>query len=111
MNDDSTVTFTVREILDGINEKLAKSLALGEQMEKRISTLETRVQAHDRILSEQLPKFQKVIEDLDVQSKVEAALDSHHFQGVSNIDRFVASAIGLCILALGAVQYLPHLFQ
>lgn len=101
------VVYSTKEILDSINEKLAKAGVLADQHDKRLTTLETRVMSHDRILTEQLPKFQRVVEDLDVQRQVEAALDSRRVSGISNRDRAIAGALSACILALGIVEVLP----
>lgn len=106
---EGSIIYSTREILDSINEKLTRGQAAMEQFDKRLTGVEARVAAHDKILTEQLPKFQKVVEDMNVQSQVEAALDSRKVRGVSRRDQMVASAIGLLILALAVLQYLPHL--
>lgn len=105
------ISYDLKEILEGINEKLAKNAVLAEQLDRRVSGVEARVAAHDRILTEQIPKFQKVIEDLNVQKQVEAALDSRRIKGVSNRDRFVVGALSACILLVTILAYLPHVLK
>ncbi len=106
---EGVIVYSTREVLDSINEKLAKGQTAMEQLDRRVSGAEGRLAAHDKILTEQIPKFQKAIEELNVQKQVEDALDSRKVKGISRRDQVVTAAIGMLILALALLQYLPHL--
>lgn len=101
------VSYSLKEILADINEKLSKNTVFNDQLDRRMSTLETRVQSHDKILTDQLPKLQKLVEEINVQKQVEAALDSRRVRGVSTRDRVLIGGLSACLLALGLLETLP----
>lgn len=112
MTDDPIIGYSFKEILSDINEKLARNSVFNEQLDRRMSTLEARVAGHDKILTDQLPKIQQSVDDLstklNVQGQVEAALDSRKVRGRTRNERLLTFAVGLIVLSLAILAYLPH---
>lgn len=102
------IVFTTKEILAEINAKLAKQDVLVEQLDKRTERLEHRIETHDRILTDQIPKLTDFMEKMNVQQQVEAALDSRRVHGVSSRDKLLVGGLSACILVVSLLSYLPH---
>lgn len=105
------IVIPVSQILDGINDKLAKTAALSEQLGRRMDGLEARVERHDKIIGEQMPRLLKFMEDMNVQQQVEAALDSRRVRGISNRDKVIVGGLSSCLMLLGLLQYLPNVLH
>lgn len=104
------ITYTTKEILSDINRKLSESALITEQLDRRTTALENRVAGHDRLLTDELPKLTKFMQDFDVQRQVEDALDSRRVRGISNRDRLIGSIIGACLLLVTFIDLLPKAF-
>lgn len=104
------ITYTTKEILSDINRKLSESALITEQLDRRMTAIEHRVNQHDRVLTDELPKLTKFMQDFDVQRQVEDALDSRKVRGISNRDRLVVGGISACILMITLVDLLPKAF-
>lgn len=104
------ISYTTKEILADINKKLNESVLITEQIDRRTTALESRVANHDRMLSDEMPKLMKFMQDMDVQQQVEAALDSRRVHGISNRDRLVVGGISACILLITLIDLLPRAF-
>jgi hypothetical protein len=103
------VSYTTKEILDGINDKLSRQALFVEQVDRRLTAVENRLGRHDEILTEQVPRLARVIEDLNVQQQVEAALEAKQVKGISRTDKIVGGAIGACVLLVTVIGNIPHI--
>src|SRR5262245_5387006 len=106
-NGGDRIVYTTKEILANINDQLTRQAQLGEQMERRLTKLEGRVDSHDRVLGDMVPQLKDFIEKINVQKAVEEALLDKKV-GIANYDRVLIGAFTLVVVFLTAI--LPRLF-
>lgn len=101
------IVYTTKEILADINDKLTRQAQLAEQIERRVSALENRVDSHDKVLMDMVPQLKDFVEKINIQKAVEDAMESKKV-GIANYDRVMIGALSVAVVFLSLI--LPHLF-
>ncbi len=102
------IRYTTKEILADINEKLSKNNLLVEQMDRRLTSLELRVGVHDQMLSEQMPKLEKFMREMDVRREVDAALEARNVRGASLRTKMLVAIPGVVLAVVSILALLPR---